>query len=202
VFMLTTNVAEVLAVAVAIGAGWPLPLLPLQILYLNVLTDVFPALALGLGPASGNEMEDPPRSPRESVLTRAHWTEITGFAALLAVCVLSALLLADHWLGLTELEAVTVSFLTLAFGKLWFTFVLRNPKSPILLNEITRNPWVWGALALCSMLLAAAVYMPWLSDLLRTRPLGWQPWLLILTMSVIPLLVGQIVRGIQRRAAQ
>ncbi len=199
VFMLTTNVAEVLAVAVAIGAGWPLPLLPLQILYLNVLTDVFPALALGLGPASGNEMEDPPRSPRESVLTRAHWTEITGFAALLAVCVLGALLLADHWLGLTELEAVTVSFLTLAFGKLWFTFVLRNPKSPILLNEITRNPWVWAALALCIVLLAAAAYLPLLSGLLRTQPLGWQPWLLLLAMSVIPLLAGQIVREIQRR---
>lgn len=201
VFMLTTNVAEVLAVTVAIGAGWPLPLLPLQILYLNVLTDVFPALALGLGPASGNEMEDPPRSPRESVLTRAHWTEITGFAALLAVCVLSALLLADHWLGLTERGAVTVSFLTLAFGKLWFTFALRNPKSPILLNEITRNPWVWGALALCIVLLAAAVYLPLLSGLLQTRPLGWQPWLLILAMSVIPLLAGQIVREVQRHRA-
>ncbi|XKH59128.1 cation-transporting P-type ATPase [Halomonas sediminis] len=198
-FMLTTNVAEVLAVAVAIGAGWPLPLLPLQILYLNVLTDVFPALALGLGPASGSEMEEPPRSPQESVLTRAHWMEISGFAAILAVCVLTALLLGEHWLGLTELEAVTVSFLTLAFGKLWFTFVLRDPKSPILLNEITRNPWVWGALALCIALLAAAAYLPVLSDLLQTQPLGWQPWLLILAMSVIPLLAGQIVREIQRR---
>lgn len=198
VFMLTTNVAEVLAVAIATGAGWPLPLLPLQILYLNVLTDVFPALALGVGPASGSEMKEPPRSPRESVLTRAHWTEITGFAALMAACVLVALLLADHWLELTELEAVTVSFLTLAFGKLWFIFVLRNPKSPVLRNEITRNPWAWGALALCMVLLAAAVYLPLLSGLLQTRPLGWQPWLLILAMSVIPLLVGQTVREAQR----
>ncbi len=199
VFMLTTNVAEVLAVAAATGAGWPLPLLPLQILYLNVLTDVFPALALGLGPPSGSEMEEPPRSPRESVLTRAHWLEITGFAALLAVCVLGALLLADHWLELTELEAVTVSFLTLAFGKLWFTFALRNPNSSILRNEITRNPWVWGALALCIVLLAAAAYQPFLSGLLQTRPLGWRPWLLLLAMSVIPLLAGQMVREIQRR---
>ncbi|MGM0632028.1 MAG: cation-translocating P-type ATPase [Pseudomonadota bacterium] len=199
VFMLTTNVAEVLAVAAATGAGWPLPLLPLQILYLNVLTDVFPALALGLGPASGTEMEEPPRSPRESVLTRAHWMEITGFAALLAACVLGSLLLADHWLELTELEAVTVSFLTLAFGKLWFTFALRNPDSSLLRNEITRNPWVWGALALCIVLLATAVYLPSLSGLLQTRPLGWQPWLLLLSMSVIPLLAGQTVREIQRR---
>ncbi|WP_150303430.1 cation-translocating P-type ATPase [Pseudomonas saliphila] len=200
IFMLTTNVAEVLAVALATGAGWPLPLLPLQILYLNVLTDVFPALALGVGPASGSEMQDKPRSPQESVLTRAHWTEICGFSAILAACVLGALLLGQHWLGLTDLEAVTVSFLTLAFGKLWFTFVLRNPRSGIVRNEITRNLWVWAALLLCIALLAAAVYLPLLSNLLQTQPLGWGPWALILGMSAIPFLVGQALREIQRRS--
>jgi len=130
---------------------------------------VFPALALGVGPASGKEMEEQPRDPGESVLTRAHWMEITGFAAIMAACVLAALLLGQRWLGLTELEAVTVSFLTLAFGKLWFTFVLRSPASGVVRNEITRNPWVWGALALCSVLLAAAVYLPLLSLPLQTK---------------------------------
>ncbi len=198
IFMLTTNVAEVLAVGIATGAGWPLPLLPLQILYLNVLTDVFPALALGVGPASGSEMQDKPRSPQESVLSRAHWTEICGFAAILAACVLGALLLGQRWLGLTELEAVTVSFLTLAFGKLWFTFVLRNPRSGIVRNEITRNLWVWAALLLCIALLAAAVYLPLLSNLLQTQPLGWGPWPLILGVSAIPFLAGQSLREVQR----
>lgn len=201
IFMLTTNVAEVMAVTVATLASWTLPLLPLQILYLNVLTDVLPSLALGVGPASGKEMSEPPRAPQEAVLTRHHWMEITGLAAVIAATVLGGNLLGQRWLGVTELEAVTISFLTLAFGKLWFTFNLRSPKSGILRNEVTRNRWVWTAIGLCAVLLVAAVYLPGLSDLLQTKVLGWRSWALLLGMSFVPLIVGQSVRGLQRTRA-
>ncbi len=200
IFMLCTNVAEVLAVTVATVAGWTLPLRPLQILYLNVLTDVFPALALGVGPGSGLEMKQPPRDPHEEVLARRHWIEITGWAVLISACVLGGLLAAERWLGLGELEAVTVSFLTLAFGKLWFTFNLRAPGSRLFHNEITRNPWVWGALGLCAALLVAAVYLPGLSDVLETRAPGSAGWALLFGTSLIPLVFGQLVRGVQGRA--
>ena len=171
---------------------------PLQILYLNVLTDVFPALALGVGPGSGSEMKQPPRDPGEPVLTRRHWTEITGFAVVIASCVLGGLLLAQRWLGLPDAAAITVSFLTIAFGKLWFTFTLRDPDSGIVRNEITRNPWVWGALVLCVGLLLAAVYLPGLSGLLQTRRLGSSAWGLVLGMSLVPFAVGQALRFVQR----
>ena len=197
-FMLCTNVAEVIAVALATAAGWTLPLRPLQILYLNVLTDVFPALALGLGKGSGREMEDPPRDPGEAVLTSRHWVEIIGWAAVIATCVLAGLLLAQHWLGFDERGAVTVAFLTLAFGKLWFTSALRAPKSGVFRNEITRNPWVWGAIALCIILLLAAVYVPFLSTLLETAALPAHGWALLLGLSLVPFVLGQIVRQIQK----
>jgi Ca2+-transporting ATPase len=197
-FMLCTNVAEVLAVAVAAFVGWTLPLLPLQILYLNVLTDVFPAMALGVGPRSGNEMEQPPRDPQESVLTRSHWLEVGGWAGLVGACVLISLLLAQHWLGLENRHAVTISFLTLGFSKLWFTFNLRAPRSGLIHNEITRNPWVWAAIGLCLVLLLAAVYLPGLSGLLQTRRLTTQGWFLVLGMSVIPFVVGQVLRTFQK----
>ncbi|MFW5878734.1 MAG: cation-translocating P-type ATPase, partial [Myxococcota bacterium] len=103
-FMLCTNVAEVLAVTSATMAGLTLPLRPLQILYLNVLTDVFPALALGVGPGSGVEMKQPPRDPKESVLTRHQWIEVASWASVIAASVLASLLLAEHWLGL-EVDA-------------------------------------------------------------------------------------------------
>ncbi len=199
VFMLTTNVSEVLAVTIATIVGWTLPLLPLQILYLNVLTDVFPALALGVGPASGTEMRQPPRDPQASVLTRASWLEIGGFAAVLAACVLAVLLLGEAWLGLSQPEAVTLSFLTLGFGKLWFTFTLRRPQSGLFRNEVTRNRWVWAALGVCAVLLIAAVYLPGLTTLLHTRPPGPYGWGLLLAISLIPMLVGQLVREVQRR---
>lgn len=93
----------------------------------------------------------------------------------------------------------TVSVLTLAFGKLWFTLNLRSPRSGVLRNEITRNPWVWGAITLCVVLLMAAVYLPVLSDLLQTRILGGDGWGLLLAMSAVPLIAGQILREVQRQ---
>ncbi len=198
-FMLTTNIAEVLAVTVATLAGFPLPLLPLQILYLNVLTDVFPALALGVGPASGNEMSQPPRAPEEAVLMRRHWTEVLGLATVVAASVCAALLLSLHVLKLDESAAVTVSFLTLGFSKLWYTFTLRAPESGWLLNEVTRNVGVWAALLLCVLLLFAAVYVPGLSHLLHTQPLGSSAWGLLGGLSLVPLLAGQVVRAAQHR---
>ncbi|MCX4240305.1 cation-translocating P-type ATPase [Paraliomyxa miuraensis] len=201
-FMLCTNVAEVLAVSIATFAGWTLPLRPLQILYLNVLTDVFPALALGVGSGSGDEMEQPPRDPQESVLTRSCWLEIGGWAALLGACVLGGLLMAEHVLELPVAEAVTISFLTLGFGKLWFTFNLRSPGSGLVRNEITRNRWVWAAIALCTVLLTAAIAVPALSRTLGTESPGPDGWLLLLGTSLVPLVVGQAIREGQRAHGQ
>ncbi len=201
-FMLCTNVAEVLVVAVAAGLGGllelPLPLRPLQILYLNVITDVFPAIALGVGRGEPDIMRRPPRPHDEPVLTRGHWRAVGGWATLLGACVLGSLIIALHGLGLDEQRAVTVSFLTLAFGKLWFVYNLRAPGTSLLRNDIVRNPWVAGAILLCIVLLLAAVYVAPLSAVLKTSPPGGAGWLLLLGMSLVPLLVGQAWREFQR----
>ncbi|HHP7234848.1 MAG TPA: cation-translocating P-type ATPase, partial [Desulfobacterales bacterium] len=197
-FMLCTNVAEVIAVAVASVVGGftklPLPLLPLQILYLNVLTDVFPALALGMGKGEPGIMQREPRPRQESVLTGRHWSAIGGWALLVAFCVLGSLSIAYYLLGFDQERAVTVSFLTLAFGKLWFVFSLRSPGSRLLDNDIVRNPYIAGAIALCTVLLIAAVYLPGLSGVLKTQNPAPGGWLLILGVSLIPFLVGQGMR--------
>ncbi len=192
--MLCTNVAEVLAIAVASAAQAPLPLLPLQILYLNVLTDVFPGLALAVGEGDPSAMTRPPREPGESVLTREHWQRIAGWSTLMATCVLAALALALTWLELERESAVTVSFLTLALAKLWFVFNLREPESDWLDNDVVQNPWIWAALALCSVLLIAAVHLPGLSSVLKTRPPGAGGWSLALALSLVPFLAGQTIR--------
>jgi Ca2+-transporting ATPase len=191
-FMLCTNVAEILAVAIAAVVALPLPLRPMQILFLNVITDVFPALALGVGKGDPSVMNRPPRSPDESVITRHHWAAIGGWSALVATCVLVALSIATTALGFDTRRAVTVSFLTLAFAKLWFVVNLRSRGSTLWNNDIVRNGWVWGALGLCIVLLLAAVYAPGLSTLLKTEPPGRWGWLCVLGMSLVPLIVGQI----------
>jgi len=197
-FMLCTNVAEVLAVSVAAFVGWPLPLRPLQILYLNVLTDVFPALALGVGEGDPAVMKRPPRPADESVLTRRHWAAIGAWAALIATCVLAALLSAQGGLGSDEATAVTISFLTLGLAKLWFVFNLSDWNAPAWNNDVVRNRWIWGSIALCLGLLVAAVYTPGLTTVLKTQPPGPWGWTLAFSASLVPLLVGLIARPISR----
>ena len=200
-FMMCTNVAEVLAVAIAAAASgfiaFPLPLLPLQILYLNVLTDAFPALALGMGKGEPGIMRRKPRPRDEPVLARRHWRAVGGWSALIGACVLGALALALYGLGFEERRAVTVSFLTLAFGKLWFVYNLRSPGSRFFKNDIVRNPYIAGSIVLCTVLLLLAVYQPVLSGVLMTRDPGTAGWVLILVMSLIPFLFGQSLRFVQ-----
>ncbi|QBQ56539.1 cation-transporting P-type ATPase [Nitrosococcus wardiae] len=186
-------------IGVAMGGltSLPLPLLPLQILYLNVITDVFPALALGMGQGEPGIMHRPPRPKGESVLARRHWIAIGGWSTLIAAGVLGALAAAWYGLGLEREQAITVSFLTLAFGKLWFTFNLRRPETTLLRNDVVRNPWIWGSIGLCTALLLAAVYLPFLSTLLQTVPPDTSGWGIILGVSLMPMLVGQALRIVQ-----
>jgi len=198
-FMLCTNVAEVLAVTVASLVLLPIPLRPLQILYLNVLTDVFPALAIAMTRGGPEVMDRPPRDPDESILTRAHWTRIAGWSAILAACVLIGLFIALRALGLDQLSAVTVSFLTLAYAKLWFVFNLRDRGIPLLRSPMVRNPWLWGAIAFCAALLVAAVYLPGLSDLLQTRDPGPAGWGIAIGLSLAPFAIGQALIAVRGR---
>jgi len=93
------------------------------------------------------------------------------------------------------MAVVTISFLTLAFGKLWFVLNLRDPGTTILDNDVVRNRWVGAAVALCITLLLMAVYMPGLSHVLQTRPPGVTGWTLILCLSAVPMVVGQFIRA-------
>jgi Ca2+-transporting ATPase len=99
-----------------------------------------------------------------------------------------------NWLGMEEGQAVTVSFLTLAFAQLWHVFNMRDQDSSLLRNEVTRNPFVWGALVLCTGLLLLAVYLPVLADVLKVVHPGLKGWALVLVMSFVPLVVGQILK--------
>ncbi|MEZ6097688.1 MAG: HAD-IC family P-type ATPase [Pirellulaceae bacterium] len=197
IFMLCTNLAEILVVTLASLAQMPIPLRPLQILFLNVLTDVFPALALGVGTGSRDVMNRPPRDPRESVLTLHHWSAIGGWSVIIGACVLAALSLALIWLGFDEMKAITVSFLTLGFAKLWFVLNLRDRGSAVWNNDVVRNPWIWGSLVLCVSLLLLAVYWSPLSGVLQTERPGLNGWLLILGVSMIPAILGAFAPGIR-----
>ncbi|MDY0038778.1 MAG: cation-transporting P-type ATPase [Desulforhabdus sp.] len=193
-FLLSGNVGEIMIVAFAIIVGAPLPLLPLQILYLNMIGDVFPALALGVGKGGSSKMERPPRDPGEPVLARRHWIAIAGYGFIIATVVLLAFRIALVTLDMETDRAVTISFLTLAFARLWHVFNMRDNDSPVISNDVTQNPFVWGALALCSLLLIAALYLPGISTALQMVSPRMAGWSIIIGMSLIPLVIGQAIK--------
>jgi Ca2+-transporting ATPase len=196
-YLLSCNVSEIFAVGAATVAQAPLPILPLQILFLNLVTDVFPALALGVGEGSPALMRRPPRDPKEPILGRYHWRAILGFGAVIALAVLAALAIAVAS-GMGRQRATTIAFLTLAMAQLWHVFSMRHPESGWLRNEITTNPWLWGALGLCAALLLAAVYVTPLAKVLSIADPGLAGWAIALGMGVLPLLIGQVSLAFQQ----
>ena len=192
-YLLSCNLSEVMVVGLAILSTLPLPILPLQILYLNLVTDVFPAFAIAMGEGEHDVLKRPPRNPKEPILGRAHWITIVLQSAGLTAGTFGALVLAQLWLKLDSRSVVTVTFLTLAFAQLWHVFNMRHPSSALLHNEITRNPWLWGALALCTILLAVPPYVTSLAQVLHLAPLTSAMWAIIFAMSLAPLLVVQAV---------
>lgn len=198
-YLMSGNFSEILVVGIASLAGAPLPLLPLQILFLNMIADVFPALALGVASGERDVMQRPPRDPDEAVLTRAHWHAVAGYGTLIAAAVLGAFTYAIQVLELGTKEAVTVSFLSLAFARFLHVFNMRSRSSGILRNDIVRNVYVWAALAFCTLLVLGSMAVPVLSNLLRLSDPGWRGWVLIGLAAVIPLLAGQSIKTVMSR---
>ena len=121
---------------------------------------------------------------------------IGGYGFTITAAVLGALALALRWLEMDERQAVTVSFLTLALAQLWHVFNMTDRGSGFIRNEVTRNPFIWGALALCGGLVLLGLYLPGLSRVLNLAAPGADGWLVVLAMSLIPLLLGQIGKGL------
>ena len=191
VYLMSCNVSEVLVVGLAVGVGLPAPLLPLQILFLNLVTDVFPAFALGLGRGDGNIMQKPPRDPKQAIVNRPRWWLIGILGSAITLATLAAFALALYGLGLNRGAAVTVAFLTLSLAQLWNVFNLRDPDAGIFRNEVTGNAYVWWAIVLCLGLIGAALWVPWLADLLGLPDPGWKGLALAAGASLVPLALGQ-----------
>ena len=139
-------------------------------------------------------MDRPPRDPEEPILTRRHWFTIGFYGVLIAAVVLATFALVLRRPEMDQRLAVTISFLTLAFSRIWHVFNMRDTDSGLFVNEITRNPYIWGALALCTGLLLLAVYMPGLAGILYMTHPGAQGWLVIIAASLTPMVIIQVLK--------
>ena len=192
-YLLSCNLSEVLAVGFAVAAALPMPVLPLQILYLNLVTDVFPAFALAMGEGERDVLSRPPRDPKEPILGRPQWVAIVLQSIPLAGATFAAMALALA-AGLTGKAVVTTTFLTIAFGQLWHVFDMRDSRSGFVVNEVTRNPWVWAALGLCGVLLVIPPYWPPMAELLGVTHPAPATWGIVVGCSLAPTLLIQSMR--------
>jgi len=197
-YLLSCNVSEVMIVFLASIVNAPLPILPLQILFLNLVTDVFPALALGVGEGDPEIMNRKPRDPKEPLLTDRQWFAVFGYGMLITLVVLSSFAVALLLLDMSAQEAVTISFLTLAFSQLWHIFNMRDRGTKLFQNEVFQNKYVWAAIVLCSGLLIGAVYLPIVSAALKLTDPGLKGWVLVILSSLAPCFLGQIFKWITR----
>jgi Ca2+-transporting ATPase len=173
----------------------------LQLLFLNLVTDVFPAFALALDEGEADVLDKPPRDPREPILGRPQWMEIVVQGLVITLATLAALVLAGAMPGAVDGAGQTAAFLTLALAQLWHVFNMREQGSSLLDNEITRNAWVWAALAVCIGLVALAAAMPALARILGLAPLSALQWALVVGLSLVPVLAGGLSKALAKRLA-
>jgi len=197
VYLLSCNIAEILAILAASLLDWPLPILPLQILFLNLVTDVFPALALGMGEGDGGVMRRPPRPAGEPLLPSRYWWAIVIYAGYIAGATMVSSWLAHGPLGYSHEISITMSFMTLAAAQVLHVFNMRDGGAPLARNAVTHNAYVWGAIVLCGTMLAAAVYVPVLQRVLQTTALSAGQWAIVLATSAIPVVVDSVIRWIR-----
>lgn len=197
-FLFSCNVVEIIMIFFAIAFDLPLPILALQILYLNLVVDILPALSFAWEPAEKNIMQRAPRDPAKGIVNRRFMINI-----LLSGTLIGFGSLAVFWYALSTGSSVelarTVGFTTLAVGQLVHVFNVRKKEGFGLDRSLLENPLLPAALGSSLLLQAAAVYLPPLARVMGTRPLLLSHWLLVAAGSIIPTVLIQLVWIIERR---
>ncbi len=193
-YQLSYHLSEILLIAIVSFSFFTLPLLPLQLLFLNLLSDVFPALALSQGKGDPEVMNKPPKDPGEAIVTRANWREIAIFGSIIALFVTGGYIFADRFLGLSNDIANNVAFFSLALAQFWHVFNMREDHENIWKNQVTRNKYIWSALAISVAALLAAYFIPVFNKVLSFQELDINTWLLIISISLCPLITIQLYK--------
>jgi len=196
IFLISCNLAEVISVAAASVINVPLPLLPLQILYLNLITDIFPALALGMGKGSKGIMRMKPRESDEPILTRNHWKATVVYGLSITMAVIGVVIYADSYLDLSDILVNNMAFYTLVMAQLFNVFNLPPAKESFFINEVTMNPWIWLSLVVSIGITSLGYFIPFLRETLSLTSLNFDQLIIILVFAFASLVISQVFKRI------
>mgnify|MGYP003631394482 CR=1 FL=1 len=199
IYQLSYHLSEILIIGLISFTLFVLPILPLQLLFLNLLSDVFPALALGVGAGNPGIMKKPAKDPKEPILTKCNWLQIALYGVIMTVSIAGAYLYAHFVWDASEEINNNVAFFSMALAQLLHVFNMRDANEHIFNSQVTRNKYIWMALALCFTLLIAAYFIPAVSEVLSFQELEPRIWGLIAISGVMPLIIIQLIKIIRKK---
>ncbi|MFT3859466.1 MAG: cation-translocating P-type ATPase [Aquabacterium sp.] len=212
-YLLSSNMGEVLTVFLGvIGAGviglvdahsaYAVPLLATQILWINLVTDAGPALAMGMDPSTEDVMARRPRRMDERIIDARMWWNVVlvGLVMALATLLTLDLFLPGGWIeGHASLDvARTAAFTVLVLAQLFNSFNARSETASAW-QGLFGNRWLWAAVAVSALLQVAVVHVPWLNHAFNTVPLSLEQWLVCVAMASCVLWWGEVSKLLQRR---
>ncbi|WP_025704307.1 cation-translocating P-type ATPase, partial [Paenibacillus graminis] len=187
-YLLASNVGEILTMFFAMMLGLPLPLVPIQILWVNLVTDGLPAMALGVDQAEKDLMEHKPRGAKENIFARRLGWKIISRGLLIGLCTLAAFwmtLRIDPSSPVQLIRAQSVAFATLVMAQLIHVFDCRSSRSVFHRNPL-QNKYLVLAVLSSILLMLVVMYLPVLQPIFKTVPLSFREWCLVLVMAGIP----------------
>ncbi|HMK08389.1 MAG TPA: cation-translocating P-type ATPase [Anaerolineales bacterium] len=201
-YLLSCNLAEILVIFTATLVGWPTPLAPIQLLWLNLITDGAPALALGVEKGDPDTMDQPPRPPEEPVIHRGMRLGIGVQTVAIAGVTLLAFAFGLRARPDDIRYAETLAFVTLSSSELLRAFTARSERYALLRIGVFSNRTMVYAVASSLALLLAVVYLPFLQKAFNTVALSAADWAEILPLLFVPAVAAELTKWGQRLAAR
>ncbi len=208
IFLLSCNLGEVISIFVSILLNWPVPLIATQILWVNLITDSLPAIALGVDPGDKDVMKQAPRDPKESFFARG-----AGVRAVIGGSLIGLFTLIAFYYGLWEHGYVlgsgtvpeealpyarTMAFVVLAASQLFYSLSMRNSKKSIFKIGLFSNKLLIVAIIVGILLQLVVISIPVLADAFGVQNLTLTDWGLVISFSLIPLVVNEIIKFFRR----
>lgn len=204
-FLLTCNIGEVLIMLIAMVIGAPIPLTVIQLLWLNLVTDSFPALALGVEKGEPNIMNERPRKSDEQIIDKTMFDNILVQAIAITVATLGAFFISLNYLhvdvsGESQLHAAqTVAFITLILAELLRSFSSRSERYTVFEIGVFSNKSLVHAFIGSFILTLSVVYIPVLSNIFNSVPLRLKDWAVIIPFAFLPFTIGELHKLIERK---
>jgi len=198
-YLLSCNMAEITILLVAMLAGTPLPLIPIQLLVLNLLTDGLPALALGVEKGDPDLMDQPPRPVKEPIINREMVIGIAVQTVAISVAVLAAFAIG---MKTGEAHGRTMAFATLSISELLRAYTSRSERYSLLAIGIFTNRWMQWAVLSSLVVLMVIIYLPLLEPIFGTTLLTMQDWLVMLPLILVPSVAAELNKWVLRKLSE